>query len=60
MPKGKGYDAKNNCYVDMLEVGIIDPIKVTRLALENSVSAASTFITSFAVITDIPERSKNA
>lgn len=55
MPKGQGYDARNNCYVNMIEAGIIDPIKVTRIALENAISAGSTFITAFCTITDIPE-----
>ncbi len=45
MPKDKGYDAKNDIYVDMLKDGIIDPMKVTRCAVENAVSLASTFIT---------------
>lgn len=50
-----GYDAKNDKYVDMIKEGIIDPSKVERCALENSVSAASTFITTFALITDVNE-----
>lgn len=45
MPKEKGYDAKNNTYVDMLKAGIIDPVKVERCAVENATSLASTFIT---------------
>lgn len=53
-----GYDAKNDEAVAMLPMGIIDPTKVTRCALENAVSAAATFITTFAVITDEKE-SKN-
>ena len=52
-----GYDFKNNKYVMMIEAGIIDPSKVERVALENAVSAASQFITSFAVITDLPIKS---
>lgn len=57
MPEGLGYDAKNNTYVDMIKVGIIDPHKVTRCALENAVSASSTFITTKGyLITDVPEK----
>jgi chaperonin GroEL len=55
LPEGKGYDAKNDKYVDMLENGIIDPTKVERCALENAVSAATTFITAFCTISDAPE-----
>lgn len=52
MLPGHGYDAKNDTYVNMIENGIIDPCKVTRCALENAVSASSTFITTFAIITE--------
>jgi chaperonin GroEL len=40
---------------DMMKAGIVDPLKVTRLALENAVSIASTLITSEAIIVDKPE-----
>ena len=54
--KGKiGYNAKTGKYVDMVEEGIIDPVKVTRLALTNAVSVASMLITTEAVVADIPE-----
>ena len=43
---GQGWDFKNSRLVDMLEAGIIDPAKVTRTAIQNSVSAASTLVTS--------------
>jgi chaperonin GroEL len=42
---GAGYDAKNDKYVDMLEAGIIDPCKVTRIALENAASVAGMILT---------------
>jgi len=45
-----GYDAANNSYVDMLEKGIIDPVKVSRTALENAKSVATSFLTLDAVI----------
>ncbi|MFZ5559252.1 MAG: chaperonin GroEL [Patescibacteria group bacterium] len=44
--------------VDMIEAGIVDPLKVTRSALENAASMASVFLTTEAVITDIPEEKK--
>ena len=57
--KEVGYDAKEDCYCNFIEAGIIDPIKVERCAVENAVSAAGTFITSFALITDVVEDKKN-
>ena len=53
MPKSKGYDAKNDCYTDMFTSGILDPTKVERCALENAISTASIFITTFCVITEL-------
>lgn len=50
-----GYNAKTNEIEPLIEVGVIDPVKVTRCALENAVSSASTFITTFCVITEKPE-----
>ncbi len=51
-----GYDAAVGVEVpDMAEAGIIDPVKVTRSALENAVSAAAIFITTEAAVADIPE-----
>lgn len=58
LPEGKGYDAKSDKYVDMVESGIIDPAKVERCAVENAISSASQFITSFCFITDIHEKDK--
>ena len=49
---GIGYDASTGEFVDMLKNGIIDPTKVTRLALENAASAAALFLTTDAVIID--------
>lgn len=50
-----GYNAKTDEYVDMLETGIIDPVKVTRLALINAASVATMLITTEAVVAEIPE-----
>ena len=44
-PIGTGYDAKNDEFVDMLEAGIVDPKKVTRVALENAASVAGMILT---------------
>ncbi|WP_247234771.1 chaperonin GroEL [Telluribacter sp. SYSU D00476] len=50
-----GYNAKDNTFEDLLEAGIIDPKKVTRLALENAASIASLLLTTECVIADEPE-----
>jgi len=50
-----GYNFATMAEVDMLAEGIVDPVKVTRLALENAVSIASTLVTSEAIIVDKPE-----
>ncbi|MDO5510615.1 MAG: chaperonin GroEL [Weeksellaceae bacterium] len=50
-----GYDAKKEEFVNMLEAGIIDPTKVTRIALENAASVAGMLITTEAVVFDIPK-----
>lgn len=50
-----GYDAKSETYVDMLEQGIIDPKKVTRIALENAASVSGMILTTECALIDIPE-----
>ncbi len=50
-----GFDAYKNVYVDMVAEGIIDPTKVTRSALLNAASIASTLLTTESIVTDIPE-----
>ena len=50
-----GYDAASEEYVDMVSAGIIDPTKVTRIALQNSASVAALLLTTEALITDLPE-----
>ena len=54
----RGYDAERMDYVDMLEAGIIDPTKVTRVALQNAASIASLLLTTEALVSDMPEASK--
>jgi chaperonin GroEL len=51
-----GFDAARGRYVDLVEAGIIDPLKVVRLALENAVSVAGTLLLAEATLTEIPER----
>ncbi|MGB0455398.1 MAG: chaperonin GroEL [Flavobacteriaceae bacterium] len=50
-----GYDAKSDAYVDMLKAGIIDPKKVTRVALENAASVAGMILTTECALVDIKE-----
>ncbi len=52
---GVGFDALNEKYVNMIEAGIIDPVKVTRSALQNATSVASTLLTTESVVADIKE-----
>jgi chaperonin GroEL len=52
----KGYDAKSDSYVDMVEAGITDPVKVTRLALVNGASVGTMLLTTEAVVADLPEK----
>ena len=57
---GFGFDAYNEKYVDMLEVGIVDPTKVTRSALQNAASIASTVLTTEAVVANKKEEAPAA
>jgi chaperonin GroEL len=51
-----GYDAKTDAYTDMIEAGIIDPVKVVRTALQNAASIAGLMLTTEALVADIPEK----
>ena len=53
--KNEGFDAKTEKYVDMLKAGIIDPKKVTRIALENAASVAGMILTTECALVDIKE-----
>ena len=55
LPVGMGFDAYNEEYVNMIESGIIDPAKVTRSALQNATSVASTLLTTESVVATIKE-----
>ena len=50
-----GFNAATGEYVNMLEAGIIDPLKVARVALQNATSVASLLLTTEATVSDIPE-----
>ncbi len=52
---GTGFDVLNETYINMIEAGIIDPTKVTRSAIQNATSVASTLLTTEAVVADIKE-----
>ena len=58
--KWQGFNPRTGQYVDMLTEGIIDPTKVTRLALENAASVAGTMLITECVITNIKEKDKQA
>ena len=57
---GFGFDAAKEVYCDMVEVGIVDPTKVTRSALQNAASIAATVLTTEAVVSDIKEETPAA
>jgi chaperonin GroEL len=57
---GEGYDAAKDEYGNMVKKGIVDPVKVTRSALENAVSIASMVLTTNCLVTEIPERKGSA
>ena len=54
--QGMGYDALKNEYKNMIKAGIVDPTKVTRSALQNAASVASTFLTTEAAVAEIPQK----
>lgn len=57
---GEGFDALNEKFVNMIEVGIVDPTKVTRSALQNAASAASMLLTTESVVAEQPEKESAA
>jgi chaperonin GroEL len=60
LEKGQGLNAASGEYEDLIKAGIIDPVKVTRSALQNAASIAALFLTTEAVIADKPEKSAPA
>ncbi len=55
LPAGEGYNALTNKYGDMIEMGIVDPVKVTRSALQNAASVAAMVLTTESLVADKPE-----
>ena len=55
-----GFNAANDSYGDMLELGILDPTKVTRTALQNAASVASLLLTTECMVADAPKEEAGA
>jgi len=55
-----GYNARTDEYLDLKKAGVIDPTKVTRIALENAASIAGMILTTDCVVSDLPEQNDNA
>ena len=60
LKKGDGYDALRDDFGNMEKKGIIDPLKVTRAALENAVSIAGLVLTTNCLVADLPEKKEGA
>jgi len=60
LKKGHGLNALTEDYVDMIKAGIVDPVKVTRCALENAASIAGMLLTTEALVAEKPEKKKEA
>ena len=60
LEKGMGYNAATDEYVEMIKAGVIDPAKVTRTALQNAVSVASSVLTTEVAITEMPAKNQPA
>ena len=58
--EGVGYNALTEDYVDMISAGIVDPVKVTRSALQNAASVAAMVLTTESLVADKPEKEKAA
>ena len=60
MKKGEGLNSATGEYGDLFKMGVIDPVKVTRTALQNAASIASLLLTTEAMIAELPEEKKEA
>jgi chaperonin GroEL len=60
LPKGEGLNAATGEYGDLLKMGVIDPVKVTRSALQNAASIAALILTTETTVADIPEKDNAA
>ncbi|NLH99990.1 MAG: chaperonin GroEL [Chthonomonadales bacterium] len=59
LPKGQGFNALNETYSDLVKDGVVDPVKVTRSALQNAASIASMLLTTEALVVEKPEKKKD-
>jgi chaperonin GroEL len=55
-----GYNVATETYGDMFEMGVLDPVKVTRMALQNAVSVSSLLLTTEATVSAAPEKKKGS
>jgi chaperonin GroEL len=55
-----GYNAATDTYEDMVSAGVIDPTKVTRVALQNAASVATLLLTTDALVSDLPEKEEKS
>jgi len=55
----KGFDARSETFVNMIDAGIIDPTKVARVALQNAASIAGLMLTTEALVSEVPEKRNN-
>jgi len=60
LPQGEGFDAATETYTDMVKAGIVDPVKVTRSALQNAASIAGMVLSTETLIVDKPEKKSAA
>jgi 60 kDa chaperonin 2 len=58
LPVGHGFNAKTGEYVDLIEAGVIDPVKVTRSALQNASSIAALVLTTETLVVEKPEETE--
>jgi chaperonin GroEL len=58
LEKNHGYDAQKDEYTDMFKAGIVDPVKVTRSALQNAASIAAMILTTETLVCEKPEKDK--
>ena len=59
MDRDEGFNALNDTYENLVRAGVIDPTKVVRTALQNAASIASLLLTTEAVVSEIPEKTKD-
>ena len=55
LPEGQGLNSANGEWGDMIDMGVLDPVKVTRITLQNAASVASLILITEATVTDVPK-----